>query len=44
MRRTVFEPEHEQFRSSVRRFMQIAVAPFAEDWRATEMVDRDHYA
>ncbi len=43
MRRTIFEPEHEQFRDSVRRFMQTEVAPHAERWRSAGMVDREVY-
>src|SRR3546814_14368140 len=30
MRRLIFEPEHEQFRDSVRKFMQAEVGPHAE--------------
>jgi acyl-CoA dehydrogenase len=43
MRRLIFEPEHEQFRDSVRRFMETEVAPHAERWRAAGMVDREIY-
>lgn len=41
MRRLIFEPEHEQFRETVRHFMQTEVAPHSERWRAEGMVDRD---
>jgi acyl-CoA dehydrogenase len=31
--RTLFAPEHETFRDSVRRFMQEEVAPHDERWQ-----------
>ena len=40
MRRFIFEPEHEQFRDSVRRFMQKGIAPHAARWREQGYVDR----
>jgi acyl-CoA dehydrogenase len=43
MRRVIFEAEHEQFRDSVRRFMQAEVGPHADRWRAAGMVDREIY-
>ena len=43
MRRLIFEPEHEQFRDSVRKFFQTEVAPHGERWRAQGYVDRDIY-
>jgi len=43
MRRVIFESEHEQFRDSVRRFMQAEVGPHADRWRAAGMVDREVY-
>jgi acyl-CoA dehydrogenase len=43
MRRMIFESEHEQFRDSVRRFMQAEVAPHADRWREAGMVDRETY-
>ena len=43
MKRTIFESEHEQFRDSVRKFMQAEVGPHAERWREAGMVDRDVY-
>ncbi len=43
MRRVIFESEHEQFRDSVRRFMQAEVAPHVDRWRAAGMVDREVY-
>lgn len=41
MRPSIFEPEHEQFRESARRFFQTEVAPYAERWRKQGFVDRD---
>jgi acyl-CoA dehydrogenase len=43
MRRHTFEPEHEQFRDSVRHFMQAEVAPHVDRWRAAGVVDREVY-
>ena len=43
MKRLIFEPEHEQFRDSVRKFMQAEVEPFAEKWREDGMVPRELY-
>ena len=43
MQRTIFEPEHEQFRDSVRKFMQAEVGPHADRWREAGIVDRETY-
>jgi acyl-CoA dehydrogenase len=43
MQRLIFEPEHEQFRDSVRKFMLAEVAPHAERWREQGFVDREIY-
>jgi alkylation response protein AidB-like acyl-CoA dehydrogenase len=43
MQRLIFEPEHEQFRDSVRKFMLAEVAPHAERWREQGYVDREIY-
>jgi alkylation response protein AidB-like acyl-CoA dehydrogenase len=43
MRRTVFEPEHEQFRAVVREFLAREVTPHAEAWEAAGIVDRAVY-
>lgn len=43
MKRLIFDPEHEQFRDSVRAFMETEVAPHAEAWREAGMVDRAVY-
>lgn len=44
MRRLIFDTEHEQFRDSVRAFMQAEVAPNADRWREAGIVDREVYA
>jgi alkylation response protein AidB-like acyl-CoA dehydrogenase len=41
--RTLFEPEHEQFRDNARRFFQNEVGPHAVAWRECGMVDREVY-
>jgi acyl-CoA dehydrogenase len=40
MRRLIFDAEHEEFRSSVRRFFQKEIAPHGARWRAQGVVDR----
>jgi len=39
--RTVYEEEHEQFRASVRRFLEAEVVPHHERWEKEGQVDRD---
>ncbi|MCB4858913.1 acyl-CoA dehydrogenase family protein (plasmid) [Sphingobium sp. SJ10-10] len=41
MRRLIFEPEHEQFRDSVIKFMSAEVGAHAERFREQGMVDRE---
>lgn len=43
MRRSIFNDEHELFRSSVRRFLAEEVVPWAEEWEAAGIVDRNMY-
>jgi alkylation response protein AidB-like acyl-CoA dehydrogenase len=43
MQRLIFEPEHEEFRASVRRFFQNEIAPHAERWRDQGFVDKWAY-
>jgi len=43
MKRLLFESEHEQFRDSVRRFMEAEVAPHVERFREQGVVDRELY-
>lgn len=43
MERHIFEEEHDQFRDSVRRFIQSEVAPHAERWRTQHQVDREAF-
>jgi len=38
--RTIFGPEHEDFRASVRRFYRDEIMPFHEQWEQQQMVDR----
>ncbi|MBL1078908.1 acyl-CoA dehydrogenase family protein [Nocardia sp. 2] len=40
MERTIFEPEHELFRESFRKFLEQHVAPFHEQWEKDGIVDR----
>lgn len=43
MQRLIFEPEHEQFRDTVRRFFQKEIAPHTDRWREQGHVDRWAY-
>lgn len=43
MKRVIFEPEHEQFRDSVIKFMAAEVGPHAEKWREEGIVPRELY-
>jgi len=43
MRRTVYEPEHEQFREVVREFIAREVAPRGQAWEQAGIVDREVY-
>ncbi|WP_211827979.1 acyl-CoA dehydrogenase family protein [Kistimonas asteriae] len=38
--RTVYEPEHEMFRDSVRRFLEKEAVPFHGDWEKAGQIDR----
>lgn len=40
MERTLFEPEHELFRESYRKFLETHVAPFHDQWAEQGLVDR----
>jgi alkylation response protein AidB-like acyl-CoA dehydrogenase len=44
MQRMIFDETHEQFRATVRDFMQREVEPNRDRWREAGMVDRDLYA
>jgi alkylation response protein AidB-like acyl-CoA dehydrogenase len=44
MRRAIFEPEHEQFRETVREYIAREVAPHSAKWEAAGIVDRSAYA
>jgi alkylation response protein AidB-like acyl-CoA dehydrogenase len=41
MQRTIFEPEHEQFRDSVRQFLARTVVPRIDEFERAGIVDRD---
>jgi len=43
MRRTAYDSEHEQFRSTVREFLAREVAPHTERWEKAGIVDREVY-
>ncbi|MBK6672296.1 MAG: acyl-CoA dehydrogenase family protein [Proteobacteria bacterium] len=43
MRRTIFDPEHEQFRDCARRFFQSEIGPNGERWREQGYVDREAF-
>ena len=43
MRRTIFEPEHDLFRESARRFFQNEIGPHGERWREQGCVDREAF-
>jgi alkylation response protein AidB-like acyl-CoA dehydrogenase len=43
MRRLIFDSEHDDFRTSVRRFFQNEIAPHAAQWRSQGFVDRLAY-
>src|ERR1039458_141278 len=44
MRRTLFEPEHADFRESVRRFVAEEVTPHQQQWEADGVVPRELFA
>ena len=39
--RTLFSPEHELFRSSVRKFLEQEAAPFHAQWEKRGYIDRE---
>jgi acyl-CoA dehydrogenase len=43
MRRTIFDDVHEDFRESVRRFLEKEAVPHTEDWEAAGSVDRSFW-
>ncbi|WP_326835393.1 acyl-CoA dehydrogenase family protein [Amycolatopsis rhabdoformis] len=43
MNRTVFEPEHDEFRGLVQEFLRREVEPHHEDWERAGLVDRGVY-
>ena len=44
MRRDIFEPEHDDFRESFRRFVEKEIVPRFDGWEKAGIVDRDAYA
>jgi alkylation response protein AidB-like acyl-CoA dehydrogenase len=44
MRRTLFEPEHVDYRESVRRFVAEEIAPHHEQWESDGIVPRELFA
>jgi alkylation response protein AidB-like acyl-CoA dehydrogenase len=44
MERTIFEPEHDMFRASVRRFVESELAPHVERWEKAGIVEREVFA
>jgi acyl-CoA dehydrogenase len=40
MKRLIFEEDHEMFRDSVRKFMQVEVGPNVEKWREAGICDK----
>src|SRR5688572_17359756 len=43
MRRTIFDDEHEQFRSAFRQFLDKEVVPRFDEWEQAGVVDRAVY-
>ena len=43
MKRSVFEPEHEQLRETTRQFIETELVPNAEKWEADRIVDRSAF-
>ncbi|WP_405136504.1 acyl-CoA dehydrogenase family protein [Nocardia sp. NBC_01388] len=41
MRRTIFDPEHDQFRATARSFFEKECVPHADEWEARGYVDRE---
>jgi acyl-CoA dehydrogenase len=43
MRRTIFEPEHEDFRASVRAFIRAEAVPRVPDWERAGVIERSFW-
>src|SRR3954451_600251 len=43
-RRALFEPEHDDYRESFRRFLQAEVVPHYAEWEAAQLVPRELFA
>ena len=44
MERKVFELEHEQFRDTVKAYLETAVAPYAQNWQSDGIIGREAFA
>ncbi|MGV9863377.1 acyl-CoA dehydrogenase family protein [Rhodococcus koreensis] len=44
MRRTLWQPEHDEFRSTVRNFIEGEVVPNAEKWAEAEIIPRELFS
>ena len=44
MDRTIFEPEHRDYRESVQRFIAAEMTPHTDDWEAAGIVPRELFA
>jgi acyl-CoA dehydrogenase len=44
MKRTIFEPEHDDFRASVAAFIAREAVPHTEEWESAGMVDRSFWS
>lgn len=43
MRRTIFEPEHDDFRDSVRAFLRSEAVPHVMRWESAGIIDRSFW-
>ena len=43
MRRTLFEPEHDQFRAAVRAFLEKEAVPHTQEWESAGLVSREFW-
>ncbi|EKF22753.1 acyl-CoA dehydrogenase, N-terminal domain protein [Mycolicibacterium hassiacum DSM 44199] len=43
MKRTIYEPEHEEFRNTVREYIERELVPHQEKWEQQRIVDREAY-
>jgi len=43
MKRTIFETEHDLFRASVQRFLEVEILPYHAEWSAAGKVDKEMF-